>query len=125
MLVRRRAWVQEALVVFLQALHPNPIVRTHFILMRSAFISAHRLPDDFDFVEAARSQLDYDMARVVGLSVEMWAVWCLLVLLSGLQSERAAVLRMLCPALPGCAVSNHDTSFLQAGLLLPSALPRG
>lgn len=85
-IVRRRDWLSEALVCLGKALLPNLVSRTEFEMMYAGYCKSHGISGPFDFVGECRQQLDFDMGSLVGFSLEMWLVWVLVVLLSGLAS---------------------------------------
>jgi hypothetical protein len=80
---------------------PRVVSADQFALMRASFLVTHRLGARFEFLEFVQRELEEDLARVVGLSLEFWLVATLLVLLAGPLGFPAVVAM---PLIAACAL---------------------
>jgi Mlo family len=89
------AWLKESLVCVIKSFLPNLVFRQDFYFLRSVYIADQGLPPDYDFLPDLTQQLDYNIEKVAGVSLEMWIILTLVMLMMGLMSQALGLLVLI------------------------------
>lgn len=101
-LERRETFIIEKRYLFLEILIwlgngfiPSIISRREFLRMREAYLAEHSLPYDYNFIKDIQQHLDFDLAKIVGVTIDMWVVFILFFLFLGVRSWVAGIVFLL------------------------------